>query len=112
MMSHWNLNDKDFHDWAVKEVAKLVMFEQLEDFCEKAPPEELKQINKVLENQIIPILWSEAIPISKVDLFAMFRSWFVRNLSTNQTATTKKNNHESNSIKKSAETLNTTAVIE
>ena len=77
-MNPWNLNDKEFHEWAVKRLADQAVLDQLEAFSEKAPPEELIKIYSVLDKRVIPILWANHIPIEKEEVFRMFRAWFVR----------------------------------
>jgi len=79
-MNHWKLDDRQFHDWAVRKLADDIIREQLEIFCEKAPSEELKHLYKVLSENIIPILHSEGIPIKEDEVFKLFRSWFIDRL--------------------------------
>ena len=79
-MASIDLNDKEFHAWAVKKLAYEVRLEELESFCKKMPPEELKHLYKVIEERLIPILHSEGIPIQKEQAFRIFRIWFLETM--------------------------------
>ena len=80
-MGHWDLPEKDFHDWAVKAVADIVMQEDKENFVDRFPPEELNHIYAILDEKVIPLLHAEGIPITKEEVFKMFRSWFIKRAS-------------------------------
>ena len=95
-MGSLDLNDKEFHEWAVKKLAEDTRLEELEEFCTKYPPNELKHIFTVLDAKVIPILHSEGIPITQTECFKLFRAWFVRVAIATQNATPKDNTREGN----------------
>jgi hypothetical protein len=75
------LDEKSFDRWAVQKIASDILIEQKEEFAERFPPEELRQVYGVLDREVMHILAANGIPISREDLFKMFRSWFVRTAS-------------------------------
>jgi hypothetical protein len=77
-MTPWNLSEKEFYDWAVRKIAEDTRLEELEDFIEKFPSEELKHIYTVLDEHVMPALTANGVPISKEECHKLFRSWFVR----------------------------------
>lgn len=98
-MGHLDLNDKEFHNWAVKKLAEETRLEELEEFCTKYPPNELKHIFSVLDAKVIPILHSEGIPMTKAECFKLFRVWFVKLAIATQNATPRDNTRQGNTTK-------------
>src|SRR5438132_1411006 len=82
-MTHWELDDHKFYQWAVRKIAEETRIEELEEFTEANPPEKLIRIYKVLDEQVMPVLTRNGIPISREEIHKMFRSWFVKRASPN-----------------------------
>lgn len=95
-MGHLDLNDKAFHEWAVKKLVEETRIEELEDFCTRYPPDELKHIFSVLDAKVIPLLHSEGIPITKPQCFKLFQIWFIRMTIATQNATPEDNTQQGN----------------
>jgi hypothetical protein len=76
-----NLDDEGFYQWAVKKIARDTLIEDRERFVDQFPPEELKHIYTVLDTTIIPALAKEGVPITREELRALLRTWFVKQAS-------------------------------
>jgi hypothetical protein len=96
ILGHLDMDDKQFHDWAVRKLAEDMKVEELEEFLTKCPSNELKHIFVVLNQKIIPALHLEGIPITKEECFKLFRLWFVRMTIATQNATPKDNTRQGN----------------
>ena len=80
-MKHLDLDSKAFYDWAVKKLADETRLEELQDFAERFPSDELKHIYGALDAEVIPVLARTGIPITREELRVMFLAWFVRRAS-------------------------------
>jgi plastocyanin len=65
-------------EWASKKLAEILALEEKERLVEESPPEELKDIYRVLEYEVAPILDASGVPVTREELAKMFAEWFVR----------------------------------
>ena len=68
----------EFKEWAAKKMAEILSLEQKERLAEESPPEELKEILRVLDYEVSPILDASGVPVTREELAKMFTEWFVR----------------------------------
>jgi len=68
----------EFKEWAAKKLAEILSLEEKEKLAEESPPEELKEIFRVVDYEVAPILDASGVPITREELAKMFAEWFVR----------------------------------
>jgi len=68
----------EFKEWAAKRLVEILALEEKERLVEESPPEELKEIYRVLEYEVAPILDASGVPVTREELAKMFAEWFVR----------------------------------
>jgi len=68
----------EFKEWAAKKMAEILSLEEKERLAEESPPEELKEILRVLDYEVSPILDAFGVPVTREELAKMFAEWFVR----------------------------------
>jgi plastocyanin len=68
----------EFKEWAAKKIAEILSLEEQERLAEESPPEELKEIFRVIDYDVLPILDASGVEITRDELTKMFAEWFVR----------------------------------
>lgn len=68
----------EFKEWAAKRMAEILSLEEKERLAEESPPEELKEIFRVLDYEVSPILDASGVPVTREELAKMFAVWYVR----------------------------------
>ena len=68
----------EFKAWAVKRLAEIRLLEEDQRRAEESPPDELKEIFRVVDYEVAPILDASGVPITREELDRMFAEWFVR----------------------------------
>ena len=68
----------EFKEWAAKKMAEILSLEEKERLAEESPPEELKEIFRVLDYEVSPILDASGVPVTREELGKMFAEWYVR----------------------------------
>jgi plastocyanin len=68
----------EFKEWAAKRISEILALEEKERLVEESPPEELKEIYRVLDYEVAPILDASGVPVTREELAKMFAEWFVR----------------------------------
>jgi len=77
-MIPWDKNDKGLYEWAVQRLAREELLAQKEEFAAKFPSDELKHIYAVLDEQVVPLLATNGIPMTREEAHDVFLSWFVK----------------------------------
>jgi plastocyanin len=70
--------DADSKDWVAKKMAEILSFEQQKKLAEESPSEELKEINRVLDYEVMPVLEAAGVQITRDELSSMFAEWYVQ----------------------------------
>jgi len=70
-------NSPEFKEWAAKRMAEILALEEKERLVEESPPEELKEIYRVLDYEVAPILDASGVRVTREELAKMFAEWFV-----------------------------------
>jgi hypothetical protein len=68
----------EFKEWAAKKLAEVLSLEEKEKLAEESPPEELKEIFRLIDYDVLPILDASGVAITREELTRMFAEWFVR----------------------------------
>ena len=68
----------EFKEWAARRLAEALSLEEEGKRAQEAPPEELKEIFRVLDYDVAPILDASGVAITREELEKMFAEWFVR----------------------------------
>lgn len=68
----------EFKEWAARRLAELRSLEDEKKRVQQAPPDELKEIFRVLDYDVAPILDASGVAITREELEKMFAEWFVR----------------------------------
>src|SRR5271169_1182907 len=68
----------EFKEWAAKKMAEILSLEEKERLAQESPPEELKEIFRVLDHEVSPILDASGVPVTREELGKMFAEWYVR----------------------------------
>jgi plastocyanin len=68
----------EFKEWAAKKMAEILSLEEKQRLAEESPPEQLREIFRVLDYEVAPILDASGVPIGREELERMFAEWFVR----------------------------------
>jgi len=68
----------EFKEWAAKKMAEILSLEEKGRLAAESPPEELKEIFRVLDYEVAPILDASGVPVEREELEKMFAEWFVR----------------------------------
>lgn len=68
----------EYKEWAAKKVAEVLSLEEKERVAEESPPEELKEIFRVLDYEVSPILDASGVRVTREELERMFAQWYVR----------------------------------
>jgi plastocyanin len=68
----------EFKEWAAKRLLDILALEEKERLAQEAPPEELREIYRVLDYEVAPILDASGVPITREELAKMFADWYVR----------------------------------
>ncbi len=68
----------EFKERAAKRLAEILSLEEKERIAAESPPEELKEIYRVLDYEVAPILDASGVPITREELARMFAEWYVR----------------------------------
>ena len=71
----------EFKEWAAKKVAEILSLDEQEKLAEESPPEELKEIFRIIDHDILPVLDASGVEITREELTKMFAEWFVRRTS-------------------------------
>ncbi len=77
----------EFKEWAAKRLAEIRLLEEDEKRAVESPPDELKEIFRVVDYEVAPILDAGGVPITREELDAMFAEWFVRRRATQAQST-------------------------
>jgi plastocyanin len=68
----------EFREWAAKKIAEMNSLEERGRLAEESPPEELKEIFRLIDYDVLPILDASGVAITREELTRMFAEWFVR----------------------------------
>lgn len=68
----------EFKEWAAKKIADILSLEEQERLAEESPPEQLKEIFRVIDYDVLPILDASGVAITREELTKMFAEWYVR----------------------------------
>jgi len=68
----------EFKEWAALKMAEILSLEERGKAAAASPPQELRDISDVVDQQVMPIMETFGIPITKDELTKMFVDWFVR----------------------------------
>ena len=68
----------EFKEWAAKKMAEVLSLEEKQRLAEESPPEELREIFRVLDYEVAPILDASGVPVGREELEKMFAEWYVR----------------------------------
>jgi plastocyanin len=68
----------DLKERAAKKIAEILALEEQQRLAEESPPEELKEIFRLIDYEVLPILGASGVVITREELTRMFAEWFVR----------------------------------
>jgi len=67
----------DSKEWAARRLAEALSLEEEGKRAQEAPPDELKEIFRVLDYDVAPILDASGVTITREELEKMFAEWYV-----------------------------------
>ena len=68
----------EFREWAAKKFAEIESLEAKRRAVEESPPDDLRQITDALVYEVMPLMESLGIPITREELTNMFVEWYVK----------------------------------
>jgi plastocyanin len=71
-------DDPEYREWAAKKIAEILALEEKERAAAESPSEELREISEVIDYEVMPIMETFGVPITRDELSKMFVEWFVR----------------------------------
>ncbi len=71
-------DNPEYKEWAARKIAEVLSLEEKERAVAASPPEELREISDVVDREVMPIMESFGIPITREELSNMFVEWFVK----------------------------------